>query len=123
MQLKKWDKLYSLVYWGQVFNSNCKILPLSHSHESPVLFCFVCSYMFSSSDIWIAMQNVIPYAILHLLFGLMWWRREIVIVNDEVWGDIEHTHKFMVFQSSEASCGWESLKNSHSGRLQVSLEV
>mmetsp|Transcript_60930 Transcript_60930/g.127721 ORF Transcript_60930/g.127721 Transcript_60930/m.127721 type:complete len:990 (-) Transcript_60930:733-3702(-) len=78
-QLKKWDKLYSLVYWG---------------------------------------QNVIPYLSLYLLFGLMWWRREIVIVNEEDWGEIEHTQ---IVLSLEASCGWASLLNSHSGRLQATL--
>jgi len=52
----------------------------------------------------------------------MWWRREIVIVNEDVWGDIAPTKHFMVFQSLEASCGWDSLKNSHSGRLQVNAK-
>ena len=70
------------------------------------------------------MQNVIPYVILHLIFGLMWWRRDIVIINEEVWGEIEHTENTLGrVQSLEASCGWASLQNSHSGRLQVSTTV
>ena len=65
------------------------------------------------------LQNVIPYVVLYLIFGLMWWLREIVIVNEDVWGEIEHSAS--VVPGLEASCGWASLGNSHSGRLQVNL--
>jgi hypothetical protein len=121
LQLKKWEKLYSLVYLGQVslsklsldtlLNSNIR-LSYTTMHEIQNLG-FLCMT---------ALQNVIPYFILHLVFGLMWWRREIVIVNEEVWGAIEHTDISLQIKSSESesSCGWSSLRDSHSGRLQVS---
>jgi hypothetical protein len=68
-------------------------------------------------------QNVLPYFIIHLIFGLMWWLREIVIVNEDVYGSIEHMEHFLDYKSIEASCGWSSLLNSQSGRLQVSAKV
>ncbi len=59
------------------------------------------------------------------MFGLMWWLREIVIVNEEVWDEIEHVDRALVVKTweSEASCGWASLINSYSGCLQVSGNV
>jgi hypothetical protein len=85
-------------------------------------------------------QNVIPYCVLDLLFGLMWWLRDINIVDHDTVGLLvanmtapgglalssnaysvsAQNSMILGYAGIEGTCGWASLRDSHSGRLQAS---
>jgi hypothetical protein len=64
-------------------------------------------------------QNVVPYIVIHIIFGLMWWLREINIQNESF---IERAGNSLQLTPAglEGTCGWASLRDSQSGRLQAS---
>lgn len=87
---------------------------------------------------------MIPYVVLDLLFGLMWWLRDINIVDEHVITALRgnliaagagpgaapggadgisvsaQNSLFLGFEGAEGTCGWASLRDSYSGRLQAS---
>jgi hypothetical protein len=64
-------------------------------------------------------QNVVPYIVIHIIFGLMWWLREITI-QSEVFIERAGSSLQLTPAGSEGTCGWASLRDSQSGRLQAS---
>jgi hypothetical protein len=61
---------------------------------------------------------VVPYIVIHLIFGLMWWLREINIQNEAFMEQAGSSLQLMP-AGLEGMCGWESLRDSQSGRLQA----
>ena len=63
-------------------------------------------------------QNVVPYIVIHLIFGLMWWLRDINIQNEYF---VAQAASALALPpaGNESMCGWVSLRDSQSGRLQV----
>jgi hypothetical protein len=73
----------------------------------------------NDTDLSFSSQNVVPYIVIHIIFGLMWWLREINIQNESFMEQAGSSLQLMPV-GLEGTCGWESLRDSHSGRLQAS---
>jgi hypothetical protein len=66
-------------------------------------------------------DSLTPYCVLILLFGLMWERRRIHILEHHFWWSQDPVRAPSPNDGIESSCGWASIRDSYSGRLQATL--
>jgi hypothetical protein len=68
-------------------------------------------------------DTVVPYGVLLLLFGLMWWQRKLSILEHRFWWSATTVVAPTPDTGIEGACGWEAIRQSYSGRLQATLIV
>ena len=66
-------------------------------------------------------DSLLPYCLLILLFCLMWWKRNLSVLEHNFWwssGPIVAPDPGL---GIESTCGWQSISTSYSGRMQAAL--
>jgi hypothetical protein len=66
-------------------------------------------------------DSLIPYCVLILLFGLMWWRRRLNVLEHRFWWTDDVIFAPDPKNGIESACGWSAIRDSQSGRLQAVL--
>jgi hypothetical protein len=68
-------------------------------------------------------DTVLPFGVILLLFGLMWWHRRLSVLRHHFWWSAQEVVAPKPSMGIEAACGWEAIRQSSSGRLQATLIV
>ena len=68
-------------------------------------------------------DTVLPFGLILLLFGLMWWRRRLSVLEHNFWWSDAPVAAPAPRVGPEGSCGWGAIRDSDSGRLQAALVV
>ena len=66
-------------------------------------------------------DSLIPYCLLILLFCLMWWQRQVNVLEHNFWWATGPVTAPDPHSGIEAACGWSAMRDSNSGRLQAVL--
>ena len=66
-------------------------------------------------------DSLIPYCLLILLFGIMWWQRRLDVLEHRFWWAEGTVIAPEPLHSVENACGWRSIRDSYSGAIQAVL--
>jgi hypothetical protein len=66
-------------------------------------------------------DTVVPFGLILLLFGLMWWQRRLSILEHRFWWAEQEVAAPAPAVGMDGACGWGAIFKSGSGRLQAAL--
>jgi hypothetical protein len=68
-------------------------------------------------------DTVLPFGVILLIFGLMWWQRRLSILEQTFWWSRTAVAAPIPTADIESACGLEAIRKSHSGGLQATLII
>jgi hypothetical protein len=68
-------------------------------------------------------DSLLPYCLIILIFGLMWQQRRIHVLEHHFWWSSDSIRAPKPNDGVESACGWASIRDSYSGRLQATLII